>query len=46
MVEHGAILIGVAERDGSMFNINGFDPVEVFNYVKKNQGVLGFSAAQ
>jgi hypothetical protein len=28
-VEEGAILVGVAEHDGSIYNSNGIDPIKL-----------------
>lgn len=39
-------MVGVAEWDGSIYNPNGMDPDEVFNYKNLKKGVKGFPKAQ
>lgn len=41
-VEEGAKLVGVAEFDGSIYNENGIDPEQLFQYKKQNRGVANF----
>lgn len=40
--EAGAKIIAIAEFDGSIYNPDGMDPVEVLEYKKTNDGILGF----
>lgn len=42
-VNAGAILVGVAEYDGSIYNINGIDPDALWWFKKGRNGVAGFS---
>lgn len=41
-VEDGAILIGVAEADGSFICPNGINPEELQAYKKTKKGIKGF----
>ncbi|XP_070544433.1 glutamate dehydrogenase, mitochondrial-like isoform X1 [Ptychodera flava] len=43
---HGARCIGVAEIDGSIYNINGIDPKELENYKLNNNTIVGFPGAE
>jgi glutamate dehydrogenase (NAD(P)+) len=45
MSEHGAILIGVAERDGSIYSDKGIDPDQLLEWLKEKGSVLGFPGA-
>lgn len=38
----GAVLIGVAEADGSFICESGIDPEELFQYKKQRKGIKGF----
>lgn len=40
--EHGAKVIAIAEHNGAIFNADGLNEEEVFQYKLKNQTVLGF----
>ncbi len=42
MSEHGAILIGVAERDGSVYSEKGIDPDTLLQWMKEKGSILGF----
>jgi len=46
MHEHGSKLIGVVEYDGSIYNKNGIDPLELDAYRKKNKTIVGFPGAE
>ena len=41
----GAILVGVAEADGSFICPEGIDPEELNEYKKKKKGIKGFLTA-
>ena len=41
--DSGAILVGVAERDGSIINHNGIDVQDLKDYIDKNGGVKGYT---
>jgi len=41
--EYGAIVIAVAEADGAVYNENGIDPVDLYNYRQANKSVVGYS---
>jgi glutamate dehydrogenase (NAD(P)+) len=43
--EHGAKVIAIAEHNGAIFNANGLNEEEVFQYKLKNQSVLNFPGA-
>jgi glutamate dehydrogenase (NAD(P)+) len=46
MKESGAVLIGVQDASGTIFNSNGIDPDALHAYAQKNNGgVAGFSGA-
>lgn len=44
-VEEGALLIGVAEADGSFICESGIDPLELWEYKKVKKGTKGFLSA-
>ena len=44
--EGGAKIIAVSEWDGSIYNENGIDPDELFEYKKSSNGILGFPKAK
>lgn len=46
IVKHGGILIGVSEFDGSIYNPNGIDPDQLFEYKNKNRGIKNFPGGQ
>lgn len=39
-------MVGVAEWDGSIYNPDGMDPDEIFNYKNLKKGVKGFPKSQ
>ncbi len=43
--EDGAIIIGIIERDGALFNPDGLDVEGVHNWIVKHGGVAGFPDA-
>jgi len=45
MKKKGAKLIGVAERDGSIYNPGGIDPDHLLAHINKKNGVKGFPNA-
>lgn len=46
MKEKGAILIGVQDHSGTIYNENGIDPEELLEHAKNNQGgINGFAKA-
>ena len=40
--EHGAKVIAIAEYEGAIYNENGLNEEEVFQYRKSNKSILGF----
>jgi glutamate dehydrogenase (NAD(P)+) len=44
--EGGAIVIGIAERDGGIYNENGLDVEAVFNHRKASGSILNFPGAK
>ena len=42
-VQSGANVVGVAEHDGSIYNINGIDPESLWWFKKGRSGIAGFS---
>jgi glutamate dehydrogenase (NAD(P)+) len=46
MVEAGAVLVGVAEIDGSIYNKQGIDLDELMEYKDENGGITGFEGAE
>lgn len=44
--EDGAIIIGIAEYEGGIYNENGLDVLEVFEHRKENNTILGFKDAK
>ena len=39
----GAVIVGVAEQDGSLYNVNGIDPDALWWFKKGKNGIAGFS---
>ena len=46
MHEHGYKIIGIAEKDGGLFNPNGIDIHQLLEYKYRNNTVLGFRNAE
>jgi glutamate dehydrogenase (NAD(P)+) len=46
MMEHGYKIIGIAERDGGLFNPNGIDIRQLIEYKHRNETLLGFRGAE
>lgn len=46
MTNYGAKLVGVAEWDGSIYNAEGFNPDDLFNYKVAKKGIKGFPQAK
>ena len=44
--EAGALIIGIAEREGAIFNEKGLDVADVFKHRQETGSVLGFKGAQ
>jgi len=44
-VDEGAVLIGVAEADGSFLCESGIDPIELWKYKGEKKGTKGFLSA-
>lgn len=42
MHQYGAKLVGVAEWDGSIYNPEGIDPEDLFNYKTLKKGIKGY----
>jgi glutamate dehydrogenase (NAD(P)+) len=45
-VSEGAILVGVAEFDGSIYNENGIDPDTLLDFKKNNSGIRSYPGCQ
>jgi len=43
--EQGAIIVGLAEREGAIYNSKGLNEDEVFNFRKRTSSILGFPDA-
>ncbi len=43
--EHGAIIVGLAEREGAIYNTSGLNEEDVFQYRKRTGSILGFPGA-
>lgn len=43
--EGGAIVVGLAEYEGAIYNENGLDPDKVVAYRKENKSILGYPGA-
>lgn len=41
-VDSGATIVGIAEHDGSIYNINGIDPEALWWFKKGRNGINGF----
>jgi glutamate dehydrogenase (NAD(P)+) len=46
MMEHGYKIIGIAEKDGGLYNPNGIDVHQLLEYKYRNNTVLGFRGAE
>jgi glutamate dehydrogenase (NAD(P)+) len=46
MMEHGYKIIGIAEKDGGLFNPNGIDIHQLLEYKLRNNTLLGFRSAE
>jgi glutamate dehydrogenase (NAD(P)+) len=46
MMEHGYKIIGIAEKDGGLFNPNGIDIHQLLEYKYRNNTLLGFRGAE
>lgn len=46
MHEHGYKIIGIAEKDGGLFNPNGIDINQLLEYKYRNSTLLGFRGAE
>src|ERR1700757_5503286 len=46
MMEHGYKVVGIAERDGGLFNANGIDIHQLIEYKHRNETLLGFRGAE
>jgi glutamate dehydrogenase (NAD(P)+) len=46
MMEHGYKIIGIAEKDGGLFNPNGIDIHQLVEYKYRNNTLLGFRSAE
>ncbi|MCC5904689.1 MAG: Glu/Leu/Phe/Val dehydrogenase [Balneolaceae bacterium] len=46
LTEAGAIMVGVAEMDGSIYNENGIDLEKLTDYRRETGGIVGFEGAQ
>jgi glutamate dehydrogenase (NAD(P)+) len=46
MMEHGYKIIGIAEKDGGLFNPNGIDIHQLLEFKYRNNTILGFRGAE
>lgn len=46
MIEGGAIMVGVAEIDGSIYSEKGIDLEKLMEYKKENNGITGFPGTE
>jgi glutamate dehydrogenase (NAD(P)+) len=46
MMEHGYKIIGIAEKDGGLFNPNGIDIHQLLEFKYRNSTLLGFRGAE
>ena len=46
MMEHGYKIIGIAEKDGGLYNPNGIDIHQLLEYQYRNNTTLGFRGAE
>jgi glutamate dehydrogenase (NAD(P)+) len=46
MMEHGYKIIGIAEKDGGLFNPNGIDIHQLMEFKYRNNSILGFRGAE
>ena len=46
MMEHGYKIVGIAEKDGGLYNPNGIDIHQLLEYKYRNGTILGFRGAE
>lgn len=46
MHDHGAIIVGIAEYEGAIYNSNGLDPRDVFTHRKSSGSILNYSNSE
>lgn len=46
LIEFGAVVVGICEFEGAIYNSNGLDLEEVFKHRKETGSILGFSGAK
>ena len=46
MMEHGYKIVGIAEKDGGLYNPNGIDIHQLLEYKYRNSTILGFRGAE
>ncbi len=46
MQEHGYKIIGIAEREGGLYNSSGIDIHQLLEYKRRNSTILGFGGAE
>ena len=46
MLEHGYKIVGIAEKDGGLFNPNGIDIHQLLEFKYRNNTILGFRGAE
>jgi glutamate dehydrogenase (NAD(P)+) len=46
MMEQGYKIIGIAERDGGLYNTNGIDIHQLIEYKYRNESILGYRGAE
>lgn len=45
LVQEGATIVGIIERDVGIYNENGFDPYDVKMFMQKNTSLANYSHA-
>jgi glutamate dehydrogenase (NAD(P)+) len=46
MMDHGYTIVGIAEKDGGLYNPNGIDIHQLTEYKYRNESILGFPGAE
>jgi len=46
MHDNGAIIVGIAEYEGAIYNAEGLDPRKVFEHRKSTKSILGYEGAK
>src|SRR5690606_2937640 len=46
LIEFGAVIVGICEYDGALYNENGIDPDDVLDHRRTTDSILNFSGSK